>query len=111
MDILFASDDLRGACEDSKTARKRWGAKNAKKLRRRLDDLSAARNLEVARQLPGKCKELKGGRAGQLSMRLDEGYRLIFEPAADPPPVKPDGGLDRTATRRIRIVAVEDYHD
>jgi len=37
-------------------------------------------------------------------------YRLIFEPADNPPPTKDDGGLDWNEVTAIRIVEIEDYH-
>ena len=37
-------------------------------------------------------------------------YRLLFEPAHDPLPRKPDGGLDWAGVTAIRILGVEDYH-
>jgi proteic killer suppression protein len=58
-----------------------------------------------------RCEELKGNRKVQLSVRLEGGHRLIFEPADDPIPRKPDGGLDWREVRAIRILSVEDYHD
>lgn len=59
-----------------------------------MDDLVAALTLEEFRNLPGRCHELHSDRAGQLSLDLDGPYRLIFEPADDPIPTKPDGGLE-----------------
>jgi proteic killer suppression protein len=37
--------------------------------------------------------------------------RLVFKPADDPPPRKPDGGLDWTQVRSIEIVGIGDYHE
>jgi plasmid maintenance system killer protein len=88
-----------------------WGPIQAKKLRRRLDDLRAASALEVMRLLPGRCHELKGDRAGQISLDLEHPYRLVFEPANDPVPLKRDGGLNWTAITAVRIIGVIDTHD
>ena len=79
-------------------------------MRRRLDDLDAADSLEDMRNVPGKCEELKGDRKGQLSVRLDGGYRLIFVPEHDPIPRKSDGGLDWKRVTAIKVIEVEDYH-
>jgi proteic killer suppression protein len=46
-----------------------------------------------------------------LAVYLDGPWRLIFEPANDPVPKKPDGGLDWTQVTVIRILEVRDYHD
>ncbi len=111
MDIFFETDGLRRDCNQSKRARKRWGAQMAKKIGRRLDDLAAAPNLEAMRNLPGRCHELKGDRAGQLTVDLVHPQRLVFEPADEPVPTKPDGGLDWKQVTAIRILSVEDTHD
>ncbi len=60
--------------------------------------------------LPGRCHELTGDRARQLSIDLDHPYRLIFEPVEEPPPLKRDGGLDWSAVLAIRIIGIEDTH-
>ncbi|WP_419934156.1 killer suppression protein [Candidatus Palauibacter sp.] len=80
-------------------------------MRRRLDDLRAADNLEVMRGLPGRCHELRGQRAGVLSLDLHHPYRLLFEPADEPVPRKVDGGLDWGRVVAVRILGVEDTHE
>ena len=76
----------------------------------RLQDLEACTSLEEMRTLPGSCHELTGDRADQLGIRLSGGTRLILEPANDPIPAKPDGGLDWTKVTAVRVVAILDYH-
>ena len=88
-----------------------WGANRAKVLRRRLDQLAAADNLEILGRVHGRTHELKGKRAGQLSLDLDGGHRLIVEPANDPVPRKADGGLDWPKITAVRVLAVEDTHE
>ncbi len=63
------------------------------------------------RALPqARCHELLGNRKGELAVDLKHPYRLIFEPANDPIPRKPDGGLDWTQVTAINILEVVDYH-
>jgi plasmid maintenance system killer protein len=90
---------------------RRHNAQRAKLIRRRLDELRAASNLEFTRNLPGRCHELKGDRAGQLSLDLDGPYRLLFSPAHEPIPRKSDGGMDWTKVTAIILVGVVDTHD
>jgi len=97
-------------CNNQKLLVRRHGSVRAKKIRRRLDDLRAAETLEDMRHVPGRCHELGGTRSGQLSLDLDGPYRLIFQPANDPIPRKPDGGLDWTRITAVLIIAVEDTH-
>jgi len=109
--ILFDTTDLEELCNDDRSAKKKLGAPCAKKLPSRLDDLDAASNLEAMRTLPGKCHELKGDLAGCLAISLHGGFRLVFRPEHEPPPLKEDGGLDWRAVTSIRVMSVEDYHD
>lgn len=90
---------------------RRHNLQRAKLIRRRLDDLRAAQTLEVMRNLPGRCHELKGDRSGQLSVDLDGPYRLLFNPAHDPIPAKEDGGLDWTRVTAIILLGVVNTHE
>ena len=96
---------------DKRAAIKALGAESAKKLRTRLDDLDAAQNMENMRHLPGHWEELKHARAGQFSARLHGGMRLIVKPQKEPPPTKPDGGLNWLAIDSLYIIEVVNYHD
>jgi plasmid maintenance system killer protein len=111
MDIVFENDKFEKECNNQRLLEKNQGKIRAKKIRQRLDDLRAAKSLEEMRNLPGRCHELLHNRAGQLSLDLDHPYRLIFEPAHEPIPVKPDGGLDWKEVSTIKIIGVEDTHE
>ena len=112
MDIVFGSTKLEKELNDTSLLRRRHGARRAQLIRRRLDELYAADTLAVLRSLPAaRCHELKGDRAGQLSVDLDHPYRLIFKPSNNPIPKKPDGGLDWTRVTVVMIIGVEDTHE
>lgn len=111
MDILFGSSKLQEECNSDKLLRKRHPLQRAKLIRRRLDDLQAASCLQTMRNLAGRCHELREDRKGQLTVDLDGPYRLVFEPADDPLPAKPDGGLDWARVTTIRILDVENTHE
>ncbi|MBW4486505.1 MAG: hypothetical protein KME12_01815 [Trichocoleus desertorum ATA4-8-CV12] len=111
MDIVFKDSKFEEECNNQNLLEKRHGQNRAKRIRRRLDDLRAATVLEDMRYLPGRCHELKYDRAGQLSLDLDHPYRLIFEPADEPIPTKPDGGLDWTKVTAVTILGIEDTHE
>ncbi len=99
-------------CNDSTRLVKRHGPRQAERIRRRLDELRAAPNLEIIRTLPQtRCHELKGNRAGQLSVDLVHPDRLIFEPANEPIPKKEGGGLDWSRVTAVEIIGVEDTHE
>ncbi|BAU62876.1 putative killer suppression protein HigA [Stanieria sp. NIES-3757] len=111
MDIVFKNKKFEQECNNQKLLEKKHGTDRAKRIRRRLDNLRAANVLEDMRNLPGRCHELRGDHAKQLSLDLDHPYRLIFEPADDPIPIKPDGGIDWKKVTSIRIIGVEDTHE
>lgn len=111
MDLYFANDELENDCNRFDRLVRKHNTQRAKLIRRRLDDLRAALNLNALRTLPGRCHELKGDRAGQLSVDLDGPYRLIFRPMHNPIPMKTDGGLDWTNVRAIEVLGVVDTHE
>jgi len=112
VEILFQGRKLEKLCTDRSQRARTYGSICAKLLEQRFSELKRAENLEAMRFVPrAKCHELSGDRKGTLSVVLEHPYRLIFEPANDPVPRKPDGGLDWTQVTAIRILAVEDYHD
>ena len=111
MEIYFRTRKLQKACNSAKAMRARWGQQRAKKLQQRLSELSAAECLGDIGKLPAaRCHELKGSLAGTLSVDLAHPYRLLFVPANDPIPKKPDGGLDWSRVTEIEIVSVTDTH-
>jgi plasmid maintenance system killer protein len=110
LDVLFASERFAKVMDSNQELAKKFGAEMAKRIRRRLDDLSAAESLETMRNLPGRCHELEAERKGQLAVDLVHPQRLILEPYPQPPPVKPDGGLDWTQVTAVTVLEVVDYH-
>jgi len=112
VDILFNVRKFAKQCNDFGRLKKYHGEPRAKLIRRRLDELRAANSLETMRSLlQARCHELKGKRAGQLSVDLGHPYRLVFKVANNPIPTKPDGGLDWTKVTAIEIFGVEDTHE
>jgi plasmid maintenance system killer protein len=111
MQVRFCSDRDKKFFESRTELTRRFGPEAAKKFKRCLDDLDAASSMEDMRNLPGKWEELKADRAGQFSARLAGGLRLIAKPSEQPPPSKPDGGLDWPAIDSVTVIEVVDYHD
>jgi len=111
MDISYANRRIQKICTDEKTAKKELGSEGAKVLRKRLDHMLAAENLEILRFAPGAWHELVGDRKGQLACSLSGRVRLVFTPANDPVPTKPDGGLDWLGVTAVMNIEVVDYHE
>jgi toxin HigB-1 len=101
MDVAFSSTRLQKLCSSERELRRLLGSGGAKKAMAHLASLRASGTLEGMRVLPGRCHELEADRSGQLALTLPDGKRLVFEPTADPRPVKPDGGLDWNAVLRF----------
>ncbi len=110
MEVFFKTKKLEGVLGCEKNRTREYGAQAAKALVLRLSQLAAAETLHTLRSLPGRCHELQGDRAGQLAVDVSGGLRLIFKPKKNPPPTKPDGGLDWTAVTSIEILEVTNYH-
>ncbi len=109
MEIRFKDKKLRRLCEERAVAEQKLGAACARKLRARLSDLEAA---SVVSELPaGNPHPLKGDRAGQFSLNLAGGWRLVFAPANDPCPRHADGGIDWFQVTIVSIEYIGDYHD
>lgn len=115
MPILFKRErDRQLANNDSKLKREfRGNPRRAKAIRARLDELADADNRGLMGAFPqARCHELKANRAGQLAVKLDKGFRMVFEVANDPIPEKTDGGLDWSRVTAVRILELaEDYHE
>ena len=111
MEVLFGSTKLQKECSTEKAVRRAWGQENAGRIMRRLVELEAAPSLADMFTLPQvRCHALVADRAGQFAVDLKHPCRLIFEPADDLLPTKPDGGLDLTRITRIRVLEIKDYH-
>jgi len=96
---------------DPKRRHKVFGER-ARKIDQRLSELNAVSCLEQLRKLlpNANCHELAGNKAGKFAVDISQNFRMIFEPATNPPPRKADGGLDWSGIISIRILAIEDYH-
>jgi proteic killer suppression protein len=100
MDIVFGNNEIRKKCN-----------KASGKLRQRLDDIHAAANLGVLRSLPGRYHQLRADRSGEWACDLEQPYRLVFRPFADPLPISKDGLLDTTQVFAVVVLEVVNYHE
>ena len=111
MEVLFRTTKLQRICNSEREITRHYGQERGNLLKRRLADISAANSLAELSLLPqARCHPLSGDRAGQFAVNLAHPFRLILEPADEPVPLKPDGGIDLGRVTRICIVEVIDYH-
>lgn len=108
VDIFFADAAMEELCSTEKSARRALGRDGARKLVTRLADMRAARG--VTELVAGHPEPLVGDRKGQVSVRLDGGRRLVFEPT-DPVPRGDDKAIVWSKVTSVRIVFIGDYHD
>lgn len=109
MEIRFKDKTVRELCEKRVAAVKKMGDVAARKLRTRLEDLEAAGT--VSELVAGRPHPLKGDRDGQFAVDLAGGWRLVFAPAHDPTPTRPDGSTDWAQVTIVCIEYIGDYHD
>ncbi len=109
MEINFGDKKIQDLCEKQVIATRKLGPQNARKLKTRLSELEAAGC--VSELFNGRPHELTGDRAGQYSVDLSGGCRLVFSPDHTPCPTKKDGGIDWTSVTIICIEYIGDYHD
>ncbi len=110
MYVSYKDRKLRKLCENNREAIRKLGADSAKKLQSRHSDMDAAENVEGMPPL-GNPHPLIRDRAGQYSIGLAGGKRLVFEPDHNPVPEREGGGIDWAQVTAVTIVYIGDYHD
>lgn len=111
MDISFSNSKLEKECSDTKTLVRKYGPRCASLIAQRLNELRASATLDDMKFYPrARCHELTGNLKGSLAVDAEHPYRIIFEPDHNPPPTKPDGGLDWGQVTAVRIIDIMDYH-
>ena len=111
MHISFKTRKLQKICSEGAEGKKRLGPKCGLKLQQRMMELKAAQTLtDISRLPPARCHELTGNRAGQLSVDLEQPYRLIFIIVNEPYPERENGGLDWEGVTEIEISEIVDTH-
>jgi proteic killer suppression protein len=113
MEITFINKKLQKQLSEESTLVRIHGMPRAKKLKLVLAKLWAAPNLAVfapPMSPPHRVHELTGNLQGQLSIDLDDPYRLLFLPNHNPLPLRTEGGLAWSKVTAIKIVGIEDTH-
>jgi proteic killer suppression protein len=111
VEVSFASRKLQKVCESEKELRRAFGTDTAKKVMSRFSDLRASATLEDMRNLPGRCHELAGDRAGQLAIDLAKGRRLVLTPTNCWPSEKAGGEHVWGEIEAVQVLEIVDYHD
>lgn len=110
MEVTFENGRLAARCNSEKAMVRACGPEQAKRLAHRLSQLAAAQCLEDLREAPGRCHELAGNRAGQLSLDLDGPNRLIFRPLDPSGATRDGGGLSWPDVTEVVVIEIADTH-
>ena len=109
MKVSYQNRKLGEVCNSLKKATRSFGAKRAKLLFRKLNQLKQVSLLTDLGKL-GKLKEMRGKSESGFRMKVDGGFRIMFDPVNDPLLLLPDGSLDWTGVTEIEIRFVGDDH-
>lgn len=84
MDIIYKNKKIKKVCTDARTAERTYGWQMANKIHQRIDEISAADNVEMMIKFHiGRCHPLAHNRKGQYAVDLVHPYRLVFEKNGD----------------------------
>lgn len=111
MNVDFKSNKLRKQLTTPSEIKKAFGV-NAKRVSQRMDDITAANNLQTLCNIPqANCHPLSGEKDGEWAVDISANHRILFVITNDPIPVNQDGGIDRMLITDIQIISAQiDYH-
>lgn len=111
MEVVFRTRKLQKASNSEELLKREYGAENGRLIMRRLLVLQSANSLgDVPRDKPDRCHALDGERRGQFAVDVKHPFRIVFEPANNPLPLRDNGELDLARVTSICILSIEDYH-
>lgn len=104
MEISFINSKLQKTCEDHSKLKAKYGALQAQRIIRRINELQAAANLYDITQLPqARLHPLLGDRKGQFAVDIVHPQRIILIPL--------NGDVaDLKTVTIVEINAILDYH-
>lgn len=105
MELSFETEDLRHMCEHEAVALERLGQLPAEALMNRLSDLVGADFITDV--IAGRPHALSINGIDCIQFELAERYRLTVSPNHAPPRNTPDGQIDWSRVRRVKILSVE----
>jgi len=111
MEIIFISERFQEFCSDKSKLTRRYGDVNAGRIHQRIAEMLAVDNLAQLYILPGpRCHELHGNRKGHFAVDINGELRLIFIPADNPIPHKPDGGILLKKVTMAQVIEISRHY-
>ena len=105
MQLLFANSQIEKICTSPERAVRKYGARCAEILLRRLRQMREAKDVETLTRIPGHYHPLTTDRKGQWACRLQGGLRLVFVPGACGEMV-----IKEITDPTLTILKIVDYH-
>ena len=79
MEITYKNKKLEKVCTSADDAQKAYGLPNARKIHQRIDEISAATDVEfMVRFRIGRCHKLSGDMDGMYAVDLVHPLRMVF---------------------------------
>lgn len=103
--MAFIDKSIRAYCEDNEIATKKYGIDVSDKLKARLADLRAVKN--VGEVWVGDPKFFKENDLFCVSLNLNNGYTLKFCPNHTKNPINEFGEINWSMVTRIKILSIE----
>lgn len=98
MNVSYRNKKIEKICTNANFATKEYGAEMSDKIQMRIEQISAAENVEMMIEYRiGRCHPLVQNRKGQYAVDLVHPYRLVFEKVDD-------------AIQIAKIIEIVDYH-
>ena len=105
MQLLFANSQIEKICTSPERAVKKYGARGAEILLRRLRQMREAKDVETLTRIPGHYHPLTADRKGQWACRLQGGLQLVFVPGA-----RGEMVIKEITDPTLTILKIVDYH-
>ena len=109
MEVVFRTKRLAKLLNTEREIDKKYG-ESARKIKNRLSQMQAAKNLADLLMLPGNHHALTGDRKGYFACYLKNPLRMIYKPANEPLPLTEDNTIDYSRVTKIEIIEIIDYH-
>lgn len=110
MNIFYRRNKLEKQLSNASEIKRAFGVL-AKRISQRKTEIEDSDTLAILMQIPAaKCHPLTADKRGQWSVHISGNFRIIFEIADNPIPLRDDGSVDTESVKRIYIIDIEDYH-
>ena len=107
MELAFHSKELRTICESDSEASAKFGAALAELLKHRLADMRAGSSVRDL--LVGRPCIVEGTEGREMTVDLNDHWRLVFGANHPQNPVTKTNAVDWTRVSRIKILRIENY--